>query len=534
MIENAVVLTPDPGEPDQWHVPAAADPGMVDRALDWFTNPDNTMTTVAIALGLLLAIKVLRRRRKPTTEHRADDLTATDRAVTRISAGIATVVVALGMWEFFSEVLTVHWSLRLVLFGFIELGIFDASRRATRRLYRHGNFGTAHRAVFVLAGISSTLSAVHADSLDLRLFRVAAAVVASYMWFESLREQRDILHHRNPGKYPPVKKTINWRSIGVVLGLVEPTSLAVTEVATQRRIDRLSRLLDRFHAVDADIDQGRIKRWYAAHLSRRVVRKTQAACKYINLAEDPKVRAMLLRRLGVVRGIVEATRPDAARHGDAWADVTVISDGDAPRRVIDVDVTPDAPPTPVTPSADGDVLTVTPTVTATRQSSPTTTVTPQTLTPTTDATTTDDADAVTDQRKPVTVTAVTRRTVTVRRPSTDVAIVQPLSRDLIDERVRDWTVEQVRDYAAGKARQVVAGGGTKKDGMKVFLLLCMALGVDPAGTWMAEAVEGAQSAARTNKPEWLAELAVADAEQILLAEHNRIVAELAGGGDGRG
>lgn len=507
-------------------------------ATEWATNSDNTMTTVAVVLAILVAVNVLRRRRKTTTTQTADDLTATDRAITRITAGIATAVVALGMWEFFTDVITVHWSLRLALFAFIELGIFDASRRATRHLYRHGDLGTAHRAVFILAAISATLSAIHADSLDLRLFRVAAAGVASYMWFESLREQRDILHHRDPGKYPPVtKKGIPWRWIGVTLGLVEPTTLSVSDVATHRRIDRLSRLLDQYHAVTADTDPGLIQRWRIARLKRRVVRKTQAACKYINLAEDPAVRQMLLRRLSVVRGIVAATNPNTVTI-DGWADVAEIRTGDADRdrHIIDVDPT-------VTDAPTSDASAVTVTASPTIDADAVTPAKPVTVIPTvtTDVVTdVETATVTTAPQRPVTATnadapTVTRKpTVTVKHPTTDVVAVRPLARNLIDPRLRDWTVEQIRDYAADKARQVVAGGGSKKDGMRVFLLLCMALGVDPAGTWMAEAVGGAQSAARTNKPGWLAELAVADAEQILLAEHNRIVAELADGGDVRG
>ncbi|MEV2239558.1 hypothetical protein [Micromonospora sp. NPDC049891] len=500
------LMYPDPGVPVSAvpYTPAPDTRGWLDTAITWATNPDNTMTVVAVILGLLLAVKVLRSRRKPATGRNADDITGTDRALTRISATIATVVVALGMWQFFTDVINIHWSLRLVLFAFIEIGIVDAARRATRHLYRHGDLGRAHRAVFILAGISASLSAVHADSVDLRLFRIAAAVVASYMWYESLIEQRDILHHRNPGKYPPPSsRGIPWRRIAVTLGLAEPTSISVSEVATLRRMDRLSRLLNHFHNVTATPKPGRIKRLYTAWLGWRVMRQTQAACKWIDLAENPEVRARLLRRLSIVRGIVEATKPGAVS-GDAWADVTQIETGDADRRrhIIDVEATPAS-----------DAPRHTPAVTVEQTPTP---VTPTTTTVTTDAT------------QPATTTG----DVTVKRTRTDVSAVRPLSRDLIDARFRDWTVEQVRDYAAKKARQVVDGGGSKREGMKVFLLLCMALGVEPAGTWMAEAVEGAESAARTNRPKWLAELAVADAEQILLAEHRRIVSELTAG-DGR-
>lgn len=508
----------DPGVQvsDEAYTPATRgwlDP-LTDNAATWFNNPDNTMTAVAIALGGILAVKLLRRRRKPATERKADDLTAADRAITRVVATIATIVVALGMWQFFTDVIEIHWTLRLVLFAFIELGIFDASRRATRHLYRHGDLGRAHRAVFILAGISASLSAVHADSADLRLFRIAAAGVAAYMWYESLIEQRDILHHRNPGKYPPpTSRGIPWRRIAVTLGLAEPASISVSEVATLRRMDRLSRLLNHFHnTTRANPKPGRIKRLYIAWLGWRVMRQTQAACKWIDLAENPNVRAKLLRRLSIVRGIVEATKPDAVT-GDAWAEVTQIPTGDADRHRHIIDVEPTQTPQ-CDASSDGDAETHT--VTVSRSQTPVTTVVPVT-----EATTTDT----------VTPTA-SRSNVTVKRTRTDVTAVRPLSRDLIDERFRDWTVNQVRDYAAKKARQVVDGGGSKRDGMKVFLLLCMALGVEPAGTWMAEAVEGAESAARTNRPKWLAELAVADAEQILRAEHDRIVAELTAG-DGR-
>jgi hypothetical protein len=523
-VTNQPLMYPDPGEPVSAvpYTPAPDTRGWLDIAIDatvaWLTNPDNTMTAVAVILGALVLTNLLRRSRRntdSTTSSSAEDITTADRVITRITGLIATAVLAQGMWVFFTEVIRIHWAMRVVLFAFIEVQLIAALRRTRRYLYRHGNLGSGPWTIAGLAATTATLAAVHAASLDDRLFRLLAAAVAAHMVIEELREERDILRHRNPNKYPPLEKwTVKLRNAAAFIGLAEPTTLAVSEVATQRRIDRLSRLLDRFHAATADTNPGRVKKWYTAFLGRQVVRKTQAACKYINLAEDPAVRGMLLRRLGVVRGIVEATKPGAVA-GDAWADVTQIETGDVDQRhhIIDVE-----PTQTQTTDATADAPRQTPTVTVNPTQTPTHAVTTPTPTQPTDAAT----------------PAVTVTGVTVRRTKTDVAVVRPLSRDLIDERFRDWTVDQVRDYAAKKARQVVDGGGTKKDGMKVFLLLCMALGVDPAGTWMAEAVEGAQSAARTNKPEWLAELAVADAEQILLAEHRRIVTELTDGGDVRG
>lgn len=142
---------------------------------------------------------------------------------------------------------------------------------------------------------------------------------------------------------------------------------------------------------------------------------------------------------------------------------------------------------------------------------------------TTDATDTD-ADAST----------VTSDTTPAGDADATVTEVGPLSRDRLDNLVRNWTVEQVRNYASGKARQVVDAGGTKKDGMNEYVLTCLALSVLPAGKWAAEAVGGAESAGRTLRTKLLRELsALADAERILIDAHNRIVAELAAGGDGR-
>lgn len=537
MIDKAFAF-PDPGEPVQWHVPPAPQPGMVDRAIGWLTNSDNTMTTVAVVLAGLLALSFFRRRNRNTSgSNSAEDITGVDRAITRVTALIATFVVAQGMWVFFTEVIRIHWSVRVVLFSFIEMQMITAVRRTRRYLYRHGNLGKGPYTVIGLAAATATLAAVHVNTFDERLFRLFAAAVAAWMLIEELLEERDILRFRNPGKYPPLEKwTDKVRRAAAFIGLVEPTSITVTEVATQRRIDRLSRLLNHFHAVTADAEPGQLKKWYITYLSRRVMRRTQAACKYINLAEDPTVRAMLLRRLGVVRGIVEATKPGATDGASVWADVVeVTAASDTPRHVIDVDVTDNTTTHvtrhPVTRPVSTVTVTTEPTVTNAGDSD-TAFVTRDAATDTPRG----DGDAhannvtadvpVPSPRKSVTAVAVTNSGVTNAR-------VRPLSRDLIDAQFRNWTTAQVEEYATERARQVLAETSNKTAGMREYFLTCLALGVEPKGSAMAKAVGASGGLGRGKAIEWHGQLAVDDAEQILRDAHDRVTAELANGGDGR-
>ncbi|QKW17386.1 hypothetical protein [Verrucosispora sp. NA02020] len=510
------------------YTPAADTRGWLDHTGDWITNTDNVMTVLGGILAILVIANLVRRRKRNTdnTPDSTEDITPLDRAITRVTALVATAVVAQGMWVFFAEVIRIHWTFRVVLFSFIEMQIIAAFRRTRRYLYRHGNLGNGPWTVLGLAAATATLAAVHVQTLDERLLRLFAAAVAAHMLIEELREERDILRFRNPDRWPPLEKwTDKVRKVAVLLGLAEPASIAVTEVATQRRIDRLSRLLDQFHAVTADTNPGRMKRAYITYLGRRVTRRTQAACKYINLAEDPQVRAMLLRRLAVVRGIVSATKPDAVT-GDAWAEVTHMPTGDADRRrhIIDVDVTSDTGATatrhPVT-DTDAPKVTPLPAATPTRQPSPRPTVTIP-VTP--------DSSAAVADTPTVTApgTAVTRA-VTVTNGK-----VQPLARHLIDAQVQTWTVEQIEEYAAERARTVAADTGNKTSGMREYFLTCLALGVEPKGSLMARVVGiRGEGLGRAKAKQWHGELALDDAEQILRDAHDRVTAELADGGDGR-
>lgn len=571
-VTNHASLIPEP-EPFITTTPTPVEPGWLDTATAWATNPDNTMTAVAAVMAALLAINLLRRRKRNTTtgSNSAEDITSTDRLITRTTALIATFVVAQGMWVFFTEVINIHWAIRLVLFSFIEMQIISALRRTRRYLYRHGNLGAGPFTIVGLATVTATLAAVHVNTFDERLFRLFAAAVAAHMLIEELREERDILRFRNPDKWPPLPKwTDIVREFLARIGLAEPASITVTEVATQRRIDRLSRLLNHFHAVSADGEPGKLKRLYLAWLTRRVVRKTQAACKYINLAENPQVRAMLLRRLSVVRGIVDATRPADGQGRTAWAvevaatgdaivgelvtplgdtdtrqvatvtdtvkpAVTATDDSDTP--VCDTDtITPARRPTATIPSTLPHRHTVTATVapaaTATRDTDTRRSAT------STDTRATRASDTATDTRATATTASrVGGATATANRvssatdtPGTDVARVRPLRRDLISDQFREWTSEQIEEFAGQRARAVAEQTGNKTTGMKAYFYTCLSLGVEVVGARMAAAVGANASLGRRLAKQWHEELLMANAEQILLDAMASVTAEVANGG----
>lgn len=530
--------------------PAAADAGgwldTVTGALSAIPTNRILMAAVAAALVALVAAKTLANRRKRSSgTDRPGDLTSTDRAITRITAAIATAVLAVGMWKFFGEVLHVHWTIRVGLFAFVEVQILAVTRRARRHLHRHGTLGNAALTIYFLAAVTGGLAAIHAASLDERLFRLFAAAVAARMWVDELREERDILLHNNPDQYPDARRKkpsrINWsltpERVLVFLRLAEPADRTVGQVDAQRRVDQLARLLNRYHELNTS-DVGRIKKFKVAFLNRRITRLTQAANRHINLAQDPVMRQMLFDHLDAVRGIKPATAPDARRDATLWT-----RECGTPKTIDGVTVTGDTDTRQVT-AGETPELTASPDRQVTAPTDAVTDVTAQSPSPATDAVT--DAGDVTPA-SPVTSTVtdgpVTRasnaRPVTRHRRATITVtgVTSPdaaraLSRELVEQARDGMTDDQVEQYAADRARQTAAETGNKTAGMREYFLTCVALGVEPIGTFMARAVGVSEGLGRGKAKEWRGELAVDDAELVLTDALRRIAAERQASGDG--
>lgn len=326
MTPSEHLLRPDPGElsnPDAITVPGDNGWTLI-NITDWIAASigQYVMAATALVLAALLLASLASKRRRNTKAAEADrdEITSVDRAITRITALIATAVLAEGMWSFFADVVHVAWPIRVILFSFIEMQILAATRRATRHLYRHGSLGTAPRTVLGLAAASATLAAVHADTLDERLFRLFAAGVAAYMWIEELREERDILHHKHPGKYPPLKRRrLNWALTPERLlsrfGVIETADRTVSDVDRARRIAKFGRVAFRLHQLQTSGAAA----WRVRRAERRRDRHVELMNEHLNMATDRTVMADVQLHLATLYQAREGVTPMAVRGLAPWA-----------------------------------------------------------------------------------------------------------------------------------------------------------------------------------------------------------------------
>ncbi|MET8334330.1 hypothetical protein [Streptosporangium canum] len=156
--------------------------------------------------------------------------------LTVIAAGIATVVSASGMWQFFERIMPgVDWPWRLVMFAFIEVAVITSAVRAKRSMKAKYSAGVDGIAVWTLTSLSAVLSAMEAASLPEGVFRLAAPLVAAWLWERGMAIER----HRITGL-----AGIHWRitpeRILVRLGLAEAKDRTADEVDRQRRFTRVA------------------------------------------------------------------------------------------------------------------------------------------------------------------------------------------------------------------------------------------------------------------------------------------------------
>ncbi|MER7331734.1 MULTISPECIES: hypothetical protein [unclassified Micromonospora] len=533
---NPVALIPDPGEPVQWHVPAAVGDGWISLTPPAeIPNIDNTDHTAVDP-------KTSEAGRRAATVDDLRSKLAVDREFTAVKR----------RHEQIRHVQTVQH--RVAIANATEWS--TAVERARRERARDAAEATELAQLHRWAARSGERARIRADiqrSAEMRALRVAQ--VRKYTMLVGFPVMVGFAAISTPGVQAGMAHLLNLTTGSVgwwTAWAVEPLLIAVaTSIIVVKSVLKMSGGLTDWRADAA--------KWGALLFSIALNMlggwtgnsdKLTALGEGLSHSVGAIGAAVTAWLIGVIVDYASKATPwqDAPRLTDLGLLPTAAGDVLTPQPMTPVGTDPDRHVIGIAPAVTGMPATVAP-VPVTPADAPTVTRTaPFAVTPavTTDAVTDEPAPTVTDTTGRAvtdttsddadgdTPTVTPTRTVTAKKPSTDLVAVRPLPDDLIDPRLRDWTVEQRCDYAADKARQIVAGGGTKKEGMRVFLLLCMALGVDPAGTWMAKAVGSAQSLARTNKPRWLAELAVADAEQILLAEHNRIVAEVTSRGDVRG
>lgn len=124
----------------------------------------SSLSTAAWIVGVVLSValltvtwKGLRAGRR--TLRRALTDRPTEDTLTIVAAGIATAVSAQGMWQFFERVLPdTHWTLRVLMFAFIEAAMVTSAYRARRSMRETLRAGVDGLAVWALTGLSAVLS----------------------------------------------------------------------------------------------------------------------------------------------------------------------------------------------------------------------------------------------------------------------------------------------------------------------------------------------------------------------------------------
>ncbi len=110
--------------------------------------------------------------------------------LTLVAASVATTVAMTGMWRFFGVTLHFSGALRILLFAFIELAVVTSAVRARRNMRDIHTAGIDGAAVWILTGLSAVLSSLDARSPAEAVFRLAAPLVAAWLWERGLAVER--------------------------------------------------------------------------------------------------------------------------------------------------------------------------------------------------------------------------------------------------------------------------------------------------------------------------------------------------------
>jgi hypothetical protein len=281
-------------------------------------SPTTTGLTALTAVLLLSAV-IKWAGTRPTTGSRGQRL---EGLLTLIAAGIATGVAGTGMWRFFGDVLHIdNVVLRGALFAFLEIALLTEALRARRNLLddidrqaERPTTGVDGKAVWVFAAMSGVLASLDARSVAEAVARLAAPLVAAWLW------ERGLASHRRQAS---TSRKVAWRltpeRILVKLGLAEATGRGVAEVDAARRIARLGRTAVRFHTTPIDTRARR-------RAANRLRRQMELANEHLNLASDPAVRNLVRAHLAVLYQAEIGTSPDAVKDLSAWSadsDLTV-------------------------------------------------------------------------------------------------------------------------------------------------------------------------------------------------------------------
>jgi len=223
--------------------------------------------------------------------------------LTIVAASIATGVSAQGMWRFSGDVLGFDGPLRLLLFAFIEVAVITSAVRARRNMRENFSAGIDGVAVWALTGLTAVLSSMDARSVAEAVFRLAAPLVAAWLWERGMAIER----HRITGR-----SRINWRITPeralVRVGLAEVSDRTASEVDAHRRLTRVALAAKRARALRASGASDRKMRVALSKLDRAMDR----AVEHSGLAVDSARQEALLSQIGALyntSALIDLTPP---------------------------------------------------------------------------------------------------------------------------------------------------------------------------------------------------------------------------------
>ncbi|MFF4417127.1 hypothetical protein ACFYY8_31790 [Streptosporangium sp. NPDC001559] len=218
-------------------------PNLIDEVTA-FASDKPIVTAIICVIGLaLLGVAYLTARTLYRAAnrffHRYVAARPAEDALTIVAAAIATGVSAQGMWQFIDRIIDIHWMLQAAGFAFIEVAVITSAVRARRNMRENYSAGIDGIAVWALTGLSAVLSAMEAASLPEAVFRLAAPLVAAWLWERGMSIER----RRATGR-----KRINWRltpeRMLVRVGLAETQDRTAAEVDAQRRLTKVALAAD--------------------------------------------------------------------------------------------------------------------------------------------------------------------------------------------------------------------------------------------------------------------------------------------------
>src|SRR5690606_21121140 len=140
-----------------------------------------------------------------------------------------------GMWNFSGDVLGFDGPLRLLLFAFIEVAVITSAVRARRNMRENYSAGLDGAAVWVPTSLTAVLASMDSRSLPEAVFRLAAPLVAAWLWERGMAIERSRVTGRS---------RINWRitpeRIFIRLGLAEVSDRTAGEVDAHRRLTKVA------------------------------------------------------------------------------------------------------------------------------------------------------------------------------------------------------------------------------------------------------------------------------------------------------